>query len=75
MFQKMFRVGFTRTLALPASSATRMAPSNVLCKSFSDKAPEKIEVFIDDKSVLVSPGTTVLQVCYLYFSWMYKFAF
>lgn len=26
------------------------------------KAPEKIEVFVDDKSVLVEPGTTVLQV-------------
>lgn len=25
------------------------------------KAPEKIEVFIDDKSVMVEPGTTVLQ--------------
>lgn len=27
------------------------------------KIPEKIEVFVDDKSVLVEPGTTVLQVC------------
>lgn len=26
------------------------------------KAPEKIEVFVDDKSVMVEPGTTVLQV-------------
>lgn len=26
------------------------------------KAPEKIEVFIDDKPVLVDPGTTILQV-------------
>lgn len=26
------------------------------------KAPEKIEVFIDDKPVMVDPGTTVLQV-------------
>lgn len=26
------------------------------------KAPEKIEVFVDDQSVLVEPGTTVLQV-------------
>jgi hypothetical protein len=26
------------------------------------KAPEKVEVFIDDKRVLVDPGTTVLQV-------------
>jgi hypothetical protein len=29
------------------------------------KAPEKIEVFIDDKSVLVDPGTTVLQVGFI----------
>lgn len=27
------------------------------------KAPEKIEVFVDDQSVMVEPGTTVLQVC------------
>lgn len=26
------------------------------------KAPEKIEVFIDDKQIMVLPGTTVLQV-------------
>lgn len=26
------------------------------------KAPEKIEVFVDDQSVFVDPGTTVLQV-------------
>jgi hypothetical protein len=26
------------------------------------KTPEKLEVFIDDKRVLVDPGTTVLQV-------------
>jgi NADH dehydrogenase (ubiquinone) Fe-S protein 1 len=25
------------------------------------KAPEKIEVFIDDQPVMVAPGTTVLQ--------------
>jgi NADH dehydrogenase (ubiquinone) Fe-S protein 1 len=34
-----------------------------LCnRSTATKAPEKIEVFIDDKRVLVDPGTTVLQV-------------
>lgn len=26
------------------------------------KAPEKVEVFVNDKKVLVDPGTTVLQV-------------
>jgi NADH dehydrogenase (ubiquinone) Fe-S protein 1 len=29
------------------------------------KAPEKVEVFIDDKRVLVDPGTTVLQVGFI----------
>ncbi|XP_046350051.1 NADH-ubiquinone oxidoreductase 75 kDa subunit, mitochondrial-like [Haliotis rufescens] len=29
----------------------------------STGAPEKIEVFVDDKSVLVEPGITVLQAC------------
>lgn len=28
------------------------------------KAPEKIEVFVDDQSVFVEPGTTVLQVSF-----------
>ncbi len=40
----------SRQLVAPASS--RMQST----------APEKIEVFVDDKSVLVDPGTTVLQV-------------
>lgn len=31
------------------------------------KAPEKIEVFVDDQSVLVEPGTTVLQVSFSHF--------
>jgi len=29
------------------------------------KAPEKFEVFIDDKRVLVDPNTTVLQVGFI----------
>jgi len=29
------------------------------------KAPEKVEVFVDDKRVLVDPGTTVLQVGFI----------
>lgn len=33
------------------------------------KAPEKIEVFVDGISVMVEPGTTVLQVCvYFWFA-------
>lgn len=35
--------------------------SPVRCAA-SQAAPEKIEVFIDDKKVMVPPGTTVLQV-------------
>ncbi|XP_075209806.1 NADH dehydrogenase (ubiquinone) 75 kDa subunit [Lycorma delicatula] len=31
------------------------------CRTASSSAPEKLEVFIDDKRVLVDPGTTVLQ--------------
>lgn len=28
-------------------------------------APQKIEVFVDDKKVLVEPGVTILQACAL----------
>ena len=28
-----------------------------------NEAPKKLEVFVDGKSVLVDPGTTVLQAC------------
>jgi len=34
-------------------------------RSTTTKAPEKVEVFIDDKRVLVDPGTTVLQVGFI----------
>jgi len=33
-----------------------------LAAPLSTAPPEKVEVFIDDKRVLVEPGTTVLQV-------------
>ncbi|KAK2710630.1 NADH-ubiquinone oxidoreductase 75 kDa subunit, mitochondrial-like [Artemia franciscana] len=48
------RIPLARVLAKPngvISSGTRAASS----------APEKVEVFVDDKKVLVDPGTTVLQ--------------
>lgn len=57
----MFRLCLSKTLnggngrlmlAVRASSSTA-TPA---------KAPEKIEVFVDDQSVFVEPGTTVLQV-------------
>lgn len=31
----------------------------------SSTAPEKVEVFIDDKPIMVEPGTTVLQVKFI----------
>lgn len=56
----MFRVtlakaisGTNRCLYLTARTSSTATPA---------KAPEKIEVFVDDKSVMVDPGTTVLQV-------------
>jgi len=33
-------------------------------------APEKVEVFIDDKRVLVEPGSTVLQVSFSLITWV-----
>jgi hypothetical protein len=32
-------------------------------KQATNAAPKKVEVFIDDKKVLVDPGMTILQVC------------
>ncbi|XP_062518263.1 NADH-ubiquinone oxidoreductase 75 kDa subunit, mitochondrial-like [Corticium candelabrum] len=40
----------------------RIMPS-VASYSDAKAAPEKLEVFVDGKSVLVNPGTTVLQAC------------
>lgn len=37
--------------------------AGVLVRSQSTAPPEKIEVFVDDKSVMVEPGITVLQAC------------
>lgn len=72
----MFRVTITRALALPSltpqNTVVRLSPCNVLCKGYADKAPEKIEVFIDDKPVMVFPGTTVLQVFKFYFVMKYN---
>ena len=50
----MLRLPFVRTL--PQATRALGARCN------STKAPEKLEVFIDDQKVLVDPGTTVLQV-------------
>lgn len=55
----MLRAPLTRAI-LPRSSALLNAART--STSTPAKAPEKIEVFIDDQPVLVPPGTTVLQV-------------
>ncbi|CAO1379971.1 unnamed protein product [Diamesa serratosioi] len=57
----MLRAPLTRAIALATPS--RAAPL-VAIRSSSNapaKAPEKIEVFVDDQPVMVLPGTTVLQ--------------
>ncbi|XP_049855933.1 NADH-ubiquinone oxidoreductase 75 kDa subunit, mitochondrial isoform X1 [Schistocerca gregaria] len=52
---KMLRLPVSRVLAL-------QRPQTASCiRGTANKAPEKLEVFIDDKRVLVDPGTTVLQ--------------
>lgn len=51
------------------ASGAKLSPKPlcVVTRSSGDvaKKPEKIEVFIDDKPVLVEPGTTVLQAAAL----------
>jgi NADH dehydrogenase (ubiquinone) Fe-S protein 1 len=57
----MLRAPLTRAIALanPGRSSTLL--NHARCSSTPAKAPEKIEVFIDDQPVSVAPGTTVLQ--------------
>lgn len=59
----MFRASLTKALTanngkIPIKLSIRATASTPA------KAPEKIEVFVDDKSVWVEPGTTVLQVIF-----------
>ncbi|XP_022916675.1 NADH-ubiquinone oxidoreductase 75 kDa subunit, mitochondrial [Onthophagus taurus] len=56
----MLRLTLSKALRAPKQLA-------VLAQGYADvaKPPEKIEVFIDDKSVMVEPGTTVLQAAAL----------
>lgn len=55
----MLRVPLARAVCLTHSSRVLAAR---LQSNAPAKAPEKIEVFIDDQPVMVAPGTTVLQV-------------
>ncbi|KIH64206.1 NADH dehydrogenase, G subunit [Ancylostoma duodenale] len=54
----MHRVGSVARAARYGTIACRRAQS-------TGAAPQKIEVFIDDKKVLVDPGLTILQACAL----------
>ncbi|GAB1603379.1 NADH-ubiquinone oxidoreductase 75 kDa subunit, mitochondrial-like, partial [Argonauta hians] len=53
---KMLRLASLKLLQRPSSIAcARLATGSA--------APEKVELFVDDKPVYVEPGTTVLQAC------------
>lgn len=45
-----------------ASLARAASQTRVTARCQSSAAPERIEVFVDDKKVLVDPGMTILQV-------------
>lgn len=59
----MLRLPLRRVLASPKRSP--LAPPAHCASNVPQTQPEKIEVFIDDKRVLVDPGTTVLQAAAL----------
>lgn len=50
-----------RTTLSRALNGPKITPITAIFSRNQSKAPEKIEVFIDDKPVMVEPGTTVLQ--------------
>lgn len=67
----MLRAPLTRAifLAQSPSRAGLLCASAVRNQSNTPaKAPEKVEVFIDDQPVMVPPGTTVLQVIDLFYN-------
>lgn len=57
----MFRTPLTRTLSLGAPIRVLAVVRTSASAATPAKVPEKIEVFVDDQSVFVDPGTTVLQ--------------
>ncbi|XP_039959357.1 NADH-ubiquinone oxidoreductase 75 kDa subunit, mitochondrial [Bactrocera neohumeralis] len=64
----MFRAPLTKVIQGRFGSPTHGITSKAIRSSAAlsqapAKAPEKIEVFVDDVSVKVLPGTTVLQAC------------
>lgn len=56
-----------RTTVTQVLNRAKLSPKHLACaaRGAADvaKKPDKIEVFVDDKPVLVEPGTTVLQAC------------
>lgn len=56
----MFRTSLAKALA--ARNGGRIIVNVRATATTPAKAPEKIEVFVDEQSVWVEPGTTVLQV-------------
>lgn len=60
----MLRTPLIRALSLQSPTRVALASTVGQLRTTANvaKAPEKIEVFVDGKSVFVEPGTTVLQV-------------
>lgn len=58
----MFRTSLAKALAVSSRNGGRFIVNVRATATTPAKAPEKIEVFVDDQSVWVEPGTTVLQV-------------
>ena len=61
----MLRAPLTRAIfmaQLPSRAGLLFTSMSRAQSNAPAKAPEKIEVFIDDVPVMVAPGTTVLQV-------------
>lgn len=58
----MFRTSLAKALAASSRNGGRFIVNVRTTASTPAKVPEKIEVFVDDQSVWVEPGTTVLQV-------------
>lgn len=58
----MFRTSLAKTVAASSRNGGRFFENVRATATTPAKAPEKIEVFVDEQSVWVEPGTTVLQV-------------
>lgn len=58
----MFRTSLVKALAASPRNGGRFIVNVRAAATTPAKVPEKIEVFVDDQSVWVEPGTTVLQV-------------